>query len=215
MIAKTLRVPRLEGAAGEGTAAARQLDVALVSVGFKASRDLLDHLSGFHPVAVADAGKVVLRSVRQLVGDDAEHNSYFIEFPANVPDTVEFWNECIAQAVRDPSSARSVRRQLRRRAVNLLDLPRYGRYQHTYEQMLEMHDTLLSSAATRTTLLDLGDALPAESHRLYLTLAGSGAPLSEQDLSLLAARPSRSRSARVCCSAASARWRATASAPST
>lgn len=186
LIAKTLRVPRLGGATGDGTAAARQLDVALMSVGFKASRDLLDHLAGFHPVAVADAGKVVLRSVRQLVGDDAEHNSYFIEFPANVPDTVEFWNECIAQALRDPGSARSVRRQLRRRVVNLLDLPRYGRYQHTYEQMLQMHDALLSSAATKTTLLDLGDPLPEESHRLYLTLAGGGAPMSEQDLSLLA-----------------------------
>lgn len=180
-------MPRLEGAAGDGSAAARQLDVALMSVGFKASRELLDHLSGFHPVAVADVGNVVLRSVRQLVGDDAEHNSYFIAFPANVPETLEFWNECIADALLDRRSAGIVRRQVRRGLVNLLDLPRYGRYQHTYEQMLEMHETLLSSAATRTTLLDLGDTLPDESHRLYLALAGSGSPLSEQDLSLLAA----------------------------
>jgi len=186
LIAKTLRVARSDGAAGDGAAAARQLDVALMSVGFKASRELLDHLSGLHPVVAADASAVVLRSVRQLVGDHVEHNPYFIEFPANVPDTLEFWTACVAHALLDPRSADNVGRQLRRGQVNLLDLPTYGTYQHTYEQMLELHDQLVPDAHGRTTLLSLGDSLPEESHALYLSLAGARGPLSDQDLSLLA-----------------------------
>ena len=55
VIAKTLRVPAVEGAAGDGAAVARQFDVALLSVGFKASRELLEHLSGLHPAAVPES----------------------------------------------------------------------------------------------------------------------------------------------------------------
>jgi hypothetical protein len=42
---RTLRVPRGTAPAGDGSAVARQLDVVLVSVGFKADRALLEHLS--------------------------------------------------------------------------------------------------------------------------------------------------------------------------
>lgn len=52
LIAKTLRVSRVEGPAGDGQAAARALDVALLSVGHTCSRELLEHLFGLHPAAV-------------------------------------------------------------------------------------------------------------------------------------------------------------------
>ena len=49
IIQKTLRVPASAGAAGDGTAVARQLDAALLDVGFTASRGLLDHIGGLAP----------------------------------------------------------------------------------------------------------------------------------------------------------------------
>jgi hypothetical protein len=187
LIAKTLRVPAADGARGDGAAAARQLDVALLSVGFKCSRELLEHLSGRHPAVARDAGEVVLRAVRELVGDHVRHNVYFVDFPANVPDTLEFWAACIADALKDERSAGNIARQLADRFVNLLDLPRYGRYQHTYEEMLAAHDELVPAAADRVTVLALGGTFAEESHALYLALAGSPVPLVESDLALLGA----------------------------
>ena len=36
-------------------------------------------------------GETALGAVRRLVGDHVRHNAYFIDFPANVPDTQAFW----------------------------------------------------------------------------------------------------------------------------
>src|SRR4051812_38399394 len=119
LIARTLRVPRVEGQAGDGHAVTRQLDVALLSAGFTCSRALLDHLFALHPAVVRDAGATILGAVRRLVGDHVEHNAYFIDFPANVPDTLDFWSDCIAQALLDPRSAGNVARQLTTGVVNL------------------------------------------------------------------------------------------------
>ena len=187
LIARTRRVPAVEGAPGDGNAVARQLDVALLSVGFKCSGELLAHLSRQHPAVARDAANTVLRAVRALVGDHVQHNSYFKEFPDKVPDTVEFWAKCVAKGLADPRSAGNVAQQLARGFVNLLDLPAYGRYQHTYEEMLAAHEPLIESAKDRVTLLGLGGPLQEESHALYLALAGSGAPLGEDDLRLLGA----------------------------
>lgn len=185
LIAKTLRVPVVEGAAGDGAATARRLDIALMSVGFKCSRELLEHLSALHPVVVEDAGATVLAAVRELAGDHVRHNAYFIDFPDNVPDTVDFWSRCIAEALLDQRTAGNIAAQLARRVVNLLDLPAYGRYQHTYEELLARHDELIPAAGDRVTVLNLGAALTEESHALYVGLASSGIPLSESDLKLL------------------------------
>ena len=116
LIAKTLRVPAIDGPAGDGGTVARRLDVALLSVGFKCSRELLDHLSGLHPVVAQEAGEAALGAVRELVGDHVRHNAYFIDFPANVPDTLAFWAElrrrkgCAIRArpATSPASSRRV-----------------------------------------------------------------------------------------------------------
>ena len=186
LIAKTLRVPALTGPAGDASAVARQLDVALLSVGFKCSRELLVHLAAQHPVVARQAGEVVVAAVRERVGDHVEHNSYFVRFPRDVPDTLDFWVRCIADALTDPRSASNVAGQLSTGVINLLDLPRYGRYQHTYEELLAAHDELVPALEDRLTLLHLGRSLVEESHALYVTLAGRGIPLSEPDLALLA-----------------------------
>ena len=168
LIAKTLRVPAVEGPAGDGAAVARQFDVALLSVGFKGSRELLEHLSGLHPAVAQEVGETALGAVRRLVGDHVRHNAYFIDFPANVPDTQAFWSECVADALADPRTAGNIATQLARRVVNLLDLPKYGRYQHSYEELLAAHEPLIAAASDRVTVLGLGAPLAEDSHALYL-----------------------------------------------
>lgn len=180
-------MPEVEGTRGASGAAARQLDVALMSVGFKCSLELLEHLSSWHPTVAVEAGDAVLQAARGLVGDHVDHNPYFIDFPRNVPSTLEFWTTCITMALMDPRAAANVAEQLQSGPVNLLDLPTYGRYQHRFEEMLAAHDPLMLNAKGRVTVLHLGGSLESESHAAYLALAGSPAPLSEVDLSLVGA----------------------------
>ncbi|MGH4028858.1 hypothetical protein ACQB60_07995 [Actinomycetota bacterium Odt1-20B] len=187
VIRHTHRIPSPAGPAGEGDVAARQFDAALLSVGFKLSGELLAHLSGLAANVVVDTAERTLRTVRELVGDHVRHNAYFIDFPANVPDTYDFWMSCIAGALADESTRASTRAQLETGVVDLLTLPSYGRYQHTYEEMLAAHDGLIAAAGDRVTVLHLGGARDDEVRDLYLALAGSGTPLGEDHLRDLAA----------------------------
>ena len=186
IIQKTLRVPASTGAAGDGTAVARQLDAALLDVGFSASQDLLAHVGGLATGPALDLASTVVASVRALVGDHVQHNAYFIGFPDGVPDTIEFWVERLRAAVLT-GGGDATDEELRAAAtrVNLLDLPGYGTYQHTYADLLAAHDELIAAAGDRVTVLHLGDAVDAEASRLYLALAGSTTPLGEADLAIL------------------------------
>lgn len=191
VIRHTHRLPAPEGSAGDGAAAARQFDAALMGVGFKLSAELLERLSGLSGAAVLHTARRTLRTVREMVGDHVRHNSYFIDFPANVPDTEEFWARCVAQALGDEKSRENVLTQLANGVLDLLSLPAYGRYQHTYEEMLAAQDELIASAGDRVTVLHAGRALDDELTDLYLALAGSTTPLGEEhlaDLRLLAQR---------------------------
>ncbi|MET7403402.1 hypothetical protein ABZS66_59000, partial [Dactylosporangium sp. NPDC005572] len=180
IIQKTLRVPASSGAAGDGTAVARQLDAALLDVGFSASRALLEHVGALATGPAMDLAATVVSAVRELVGDHVRHNAYFIGFPHDVPDTVEFWVERLQAAVlAGRRAATDVR------LVNLLNLPGYGTYQHTYADLLAAHDALVASAGDRVTLLHLGDTADVEAERLYLALAGSSTPHGEADLAIL------------------------------
>ena len=84
---------------GDGAPVARQLDAALLDVGFSASRALLHHIGALAPEPAMDLAATVVAAVRELVGDHVQHNAYFIGFPAGVPDTVEFWAERLRAAV--------------------------------------------------------------------------------------------------------------------
>ncbi|MES4888674.1 hypothetical protein [Streptomyces sp. NPDC096012] len=182
VIRHTHRLPSPQGSAGQGAAAARQFDAALASVGFKLSAELLARLSGLCEAAVVHTAKSTLRTVSEMVGDHARHHSYFIDFPANVPDTEEFWMRCVSQALSDGTSRESVLTQLAHGVLDLLSLPAYGRYQHTYEEMLAAQDELIAAAGDRVTVLHLGRDLDDELTDLYLALAGSTTPLGEDDL---------------------------------
>ncbi|MFJ4600676.1 TerD family protein [Streptomyces griseoluteus] len=182
VIRHTHRLPSPEGSAGEGAVAARQFDAVLASVGFKLSAELLERLSGLSEAVVVHTARRTLRVVREMAGDHVQHNAYFIDFPANVPDTEDFWMRCVADALGDKTSSGRVRAQMAHGAVNLLSLPAYGRYQHTYEEMLAAQDELIASAGDRITVLHLGRDLDDELGDLYLALAGSTTPLNDDDL---------------------------------
>ncbi|MFE0191042.1 hypothetical protein, partial [Streptomyces sp. NPDC058989] len=182
VIRHTLRLPSPTGPAGEGGVVARQFDAVLMSVGFKLSADLLEQLSGLSEGTVVDTAVRTLRTVRQMVGDHVQHNVYFVDFPANVPDTFDFWMRCVAEALADDAARAGTIDQLRRGVLDLLTLPSYGNYRHTYAEMLAAHDELIAAAGDRVTVLHLGGDPDDEIGALYLALAGSSTPLGEDDL---------------------------------
>ncbi|MEU6066980.1 hypothetical protein ABZ864_21445 [Streptomyces sp. NPDC047082] len=182
VVRHTHRIPSPSGPAGEGDVVARQFDAALMSVGFKLSADLLAHLSGLSGTTVVDTAVRTLGTVREMVGDHVRHNVYFIEFPQNVPDTFDFWMGCVTEALADDSARERVIAQLRSGVLDLLTLPSYGNYRHTYAEMLAAHDELIAAAGDRMTVLRPGGAPDDEVTALYLALAGSPAPLGEEQL---------------------------------
>ncbi|WP_380283149.1 hypothetical protein [Kitasatospora purpeofusca] len=183
VVRHTFRLPVPDGPAGEGGAAARQFDAALMSVGFKLSAGVLERLSGLSGETVRATAVRTLATVRELVGDHVRHNVYFIDFPANVPDTVDFWMRCITEALADDGAHDRTLAQLTAGVVDLLTLPGYGRYRHAFAEMLAAHEELIAAAGDRMTVLHPGGPLEDEVTALYLALAGSAAPLGEQALS--------------------------------
>ncbi|MGW8724707.1 hypothetical protein ACWGNF_01575 [Streptomyces sp. NPDC055808] len=186
VVRHTHRLPAPAGPAGQGGVAARQFDAALMSVGFKLSAELLEHLSALSEGTVVDTAVRTLETVRAMVGDHVRHNAYFIDFPANVPDTYAFWQQCVAEAVG--SDADPV--WLGEGVVDLLTLPTYGTYQHTYAELLAAHGELIAAAGDRLTVLHLGGTPDEEVTALYLAMAGSTTPLGDEgllDLAVLAA----------------------------
>ncbi|MFE2865144.1 hypothetical protein [Embleya sp. NPDC059259] len=181
------RVPLPAGPTGQGDVAARQFDAALMSVGFKLSGDLLERLSGLAEETVVEIAARTLPTARAMVGDHVRHNSYFIDFPLNVPNTFDFWTRCIVEALADDTSRERTLAQLATGVVDLLTLPSYGNYRHTYTELLAAHDELIAAASDRTTVLHSGADPQHEITALYLALAGSTTPLGEESLRDLAA----------------------------
>lgn len=186
ILTKTFRVSRLFNSHGKSIKTAKQLDAALLQSGFKLSADLFEYISGLASEDALQLAKKILPAVKKLIGDHVKHNTYFIDFPNNIPDTEAFWSECILDALKDPEAAEKVTFQLENIGlIKLIDLPKYGRYLHTYDDMVAVHEAFVESASDRVTILHLGDTLEAESLKLYHTLAGSKVPLSETDRDLL------------------------------
>ncbi|MCG5213906.1 TerD family protein [Streptosporangium soli] len=184
IIARRLRVPidaPADSTPDWGEIAARQLDAALLSVGFTCSAALLERLTRLRGETVVDLGVRVLAAVRDLVGDHVQHNAYFIDFPENVPDTLEFWAGLLREALLDPVTAARVQAP----TLNLLTLPGYGRYQHAYTDLLAAHAELIPLAGDRVTVLELGGSLESEARELYFSLAGSETPPAAEDLTAL------------------------------
>lgn len=182
VVRHTHRIPLPSGPAGDGSVVARQFDAALLSVGFKLSSRAFACLAGLSEGTVVDVAVRILRTVREMAGDHVRHNAYFIDFPANVPDTADFWRECVADALADDRTRASTLAQLGTGVVDLPTLPSYGRYRHSYADLLARHDELIAAAGDRVTVLHLGEPLEDEVTSLYLALAGSTTPLGEEVL---------------------------------
>lgn len=172
---------------GDGTGAARQFDAVLMCAGFKCSGDLLTVLSNLDPGYVIDLAVRVIPWAKELAGDHVRHNAYFIGFPAVVPDTVEFWAQCLRDAVAVGAQVRGATAFGNRADffIDLLSLPSYGRYQHTYQELLAAHEELVPALSDRLTILHPGESLQDEAAALYGDLARSMVPLSGPDLEAL------------------------------
>lgn len=155
-------------APGDGAAAARELDVALMALGHKMSGPLLAHLAGLERNAVLKAGMDLLDTVASTVGAHVRHNPYFKGFPGNVPTTQEFWWGVVS-------------RQLTRWGGEI-----YGAHNHSYEEMAALHERLTPQLKQHFTMLELGGPLDAELYALYSRLALTTVPLSVDDMATLA-----------------------------
>lgn len=187
IIKKTLRVPLTgfcEGV-GKNLKLAMQLDSALLKSGFKLSGDLLTYVSRLPSSVIMVTSQEIIKATKELIGDHVKHNVYFKEFPRNIPDTEEFWCECIVDALISPEIAYKISMQLSCGFVNLLDLPKYGKYLHSYEDMTKVHEALIPSLGDRITVLNLGKSFQEECVNLYNLLACSNVPLNADDLGLL------------------------------
>jgi hypothetical protein len=176
--------------AGDGSTVARQLDAVLMCAGFKCSRPLLERLAACEPGYLVGKAVQVIEWARELAGDHVKHNTYFIDFPSNVPDTLEFWSGLLADAVRQYAEAGhggvdGVLGPDGVFALNLLSLPGYGRYQHTFGEMLARQDELIPALSDRMTILHPGGPLASEASELFGELAGSTVPLSGERLERL------------------------------
>lgn len=186
VVKRTLRIPMpLLAGTGNGQAITRQFDAALMSVGFKLSKKAFSYFSKLSSAGVKDTTSYVLKAVQELVGDHVKHNAYFIDFPNNVPDTLDFWANCIIDALSNTESAEKIAHQLQTGIINLLDLPKYGKYQHPYEELLGAHDQFTPLIKNRMTILHLGKTASHEIIALYYSLAESSIPLNTEDLKLL------------------------------
>ena len=190
LIAKTLRVPAADGPAGDGAAVARRLGrraaVGRLQVLARAARAPLRPAPGGGPGAggvraargprAGRRPRPAQRLLHRLPGQRPRHGRVL-------------GRGAWPTALQDPRSAGNVAHQLARRVVNLLDLPSYGRYQHTYEELLaRARRADRPRRATGVTVLGLGRSLAEESHALYLALASEpGRRSSEADLALLGA----------------------------
>lgn len=185
IIKRTFKIPAIPIGTGKSSEMARQLDGALMSVGFKLSGEALQFLGRAEPILLKDVAATILLAIKELIGDDVDHNVYFKDFPNNVPDTSEFWLSCIRDALLDPSSSEIIQFQLSCGFVNLLNLPKYGKYLHTYDEMVAAHGKFIPSLKNKFTILHMGKDLQTEASLLYASFAGSTIPLNKEDKELL------------------------------
>lgn len=162
---------------------ALQLDVALMTLGFKLSHQVIDYLSKIPLVIAHQMYFLVLSSLREMLGDHVEHNVYFKNFPKNVPLTEEFWQDCLSKSLKKKPDEQLVLDKF----TTLLMLPTYGTYQHSYQEMLSKREDLVIDFIKLNNLkvIHLGKTLEEETTLFYHQLAQSRIPLNPRDQVLL------------------------------
>jgi len=144
-----------------------QLDIALMHVGFKMSHELFEYVTYLPRHELLNVAGQMIHSIKKLVGDHVNHNTYFINFPNNVPDTLDFWWHTIIKYIFTGTNT-------------------YGRYNHTYENMLEHHSKLKLTANTNQKIINLGKTEFEELQDFSKDLIAATVPLSPEDRKLLA-----------------------------
>ena len=168
LIRKRAVFPKLTAASGHSGYLARQLDVTLMESGFKLSPALLTYISGCDSESALNAARTILAAARELVGDHVKHNPYFPRFPRDVPDTIDFWIDCLLR-------------------YYLNDEIIYGRHLHTFEEMVRQQPALRFKPNVRLKVIDLGGPLGVELRNLFAGLASATVPLNAESRQLLAA----------------------------
>lgn len=177
---------------GDAATVARQFDAVLMSIGFKCSGELLAALGGTEPGFAIDLAVKALAWAREEAGAHVKHNAYFIDFPANVPDTMEFWARLVEDTVlaivggEEDAELRLAVTPEGSVALDLLSLKGYGTYQHTYEEMVAHHQAFEALLSDRLTIVRLGGGTAAQTGQaLFAELASSTVPLSGDRLAEL------------------------------
>lgn len=160
ILSTRLVFPSLKKTSGKSGAVARQLDVTLMGNGFKLSDELLAFVSKSSFEDSIRVSQTILDSVKKLVGAHVKHNTYFIQFPKNVPDTLDFWWSAIISHFHGHVI--------------------YGQHLHTYEDMVEYHKTLPISKNTKFKIVNLGKSLEDEVATSFVSIANSTVPLNEK-----------------------------------
>lgn len=183
IIKRTHRVPKVHAVLNDGTRSdvseqlSRQLDVALISEGFKANASLITYISSLSNVAAKELSTEIVNTVKEIKGSHVNHNVYFIDFPNNVPDTIEFWSSLVTKTYGEGNEELW--------NGNLLKLDDYGKYLHSYDEMVAHHEKFIDSEDQTFTNLNLGGSLEDEALKLYTSLATSKVPANGDDLELL------------------------------
>lgn len=175
---------------GDAASVTRQFDAVLMSIGFKLSGQAMAALGRCDRSYVIDKAVKVLGWAREAAGAHRQHNAYFVDFPANVPEAEAFWAQLLTDAVHAAvgGSRAEVRAGLDADGLfvlDLLSLPGYGTYQHTYADLLEHHQAFEALVSDRLTIVHLGGSADAEGRALFASLVGSNVPLSGDKLEQL------------------------------
>lgn len=174
LIERTLRVPAFPGSAANSSVVVRQLDVALLTENFVAPAELLAHLAG-----LADARRHAALVLSALGRRRGSGSPYFRGFPDEVPPTEHFWTTTLIRAGLLAAPTRAAE-------MAMESLPHYGRYPHSFAEMLARRAPAADSRSEHRTLLQLGDAPAWEAWRAYKDLLAATVPLVGPDLELLA-----------------------------
>ena len=191
IVEKTLRIPASDlvpfdsSITTDGSVVARQLDVALMHLGFKMSGELLSYITKYDRITALEESDKIIEAVKVIIGDDTKYNTYFKDFPENIPDTAQFWMECIIDVLGKEAARDKVIQGIMIGRVNLLDLPKYGKYEHTYENMLDAHEKFIPTIKDRITILNIGKSIHEEALSAFNSLVMSNVPLSIGDRELL------------------------------
>ena len=181
IIQKRLVYPLIPVSAGNSRTLAAQLDATLLKSGFKLSADLLTFIAKADFESAIGVSRDILAAVKELIGDHVKHNPYFARFPKDVPDTLEFWWDCIRTHYEATGELTTLLA-----GGDTSWHAMYGRHLHTFEDIVGLHDKLILKKSVKLKVVHLGRDLATETIELYRSLAGSAVPLNEADRALVA-----------------------------